>query len=707
MEEINDIKPDPHLAECLDFLQIQKLEDCQYTTGLFYRGITIYKQQIRALNLFYAMKQCGLFENGNTRICVIGGGVSGLTFAAAAIKANFKVTILEKEPILLSMQYGCDIRTVHPNIYDWPSEGATFPHARLPLLSWISGSASNVAKQIYHSFRSISSDTDTEVYRNVHNIKVYRDKKNNFFKISANESVDGKLFKPLPEITANYIIYATGFGIEKACLNNSNMPSYWRNEGLSQLFHSYKKDVYLSGTGDGLLIDLFRSKIVGFSYERFLKYIDEKISGENKNVLNDNLLKIKKEWLDHKSKNEWPDNKSKHEWLYDQIKSIDKNILELLRDYFQNRSRGQVRVKVIISCSFKELFNLDRISFINAFILFFIEEVFSDTVKFLIGKTQGSKEYSFKPKSGGQSTPFPDKAFCLLRHGTNALTAFSFTQFRKSPKLDDLKARQDNARNPDRQLWDEQSLMNLFEGKDMMGFYTQDTISVCSGFISILNSIIASTCSSVEHYRLALFRANNASSSFSYQQMTKYFGTLPSEGKTVGKLFSYTKGNIGLSMMTGEPLYLKSESDRDKVIELLDIRNPKSVLLHKSFLSIPILGMIDEEPSVNLILYMDADTNDFFEREDRIKLIVSATKGWIEYIDHGIENDFIRMGSIIGTPLKLKSKSEINNQAKERLNLLKDTHCHRDIIDVTELDLIDNPLKFKNFHSFDIFHQNY
>src|SRR6267154_4831843 len=67
-----------------------------YLIGIFARGVTVYSQQIRALNLIWALVQqgilaCKLQEDApdpdkRASIAIIGGGFAGLTAAAALIK---------------------------------------------------------------------------------------------------------------------------------------------------------------------------------------------------------------------------------------------------------------------------------------------------------------------------------------------------------------------------------------------------------------------------------------------------------------------------------------------------------------------------------------------------------------------------------------------------------------------------------------------
>src|ERR1700681_704023 len=74
-------------------------------------GITLYKQQVRALNLLFALQvQKRLERQKQPTIAVIGGGASGVTAAAAALVLGCRVHLFEKRPLLLHLQHGCDTR---------------------------------------------------------------------------------------------------------------------------------------------------------------------------------------------------------------------------------------------------------------------------------------------------------------------------------------------------------------------------------------------------------------------------------------------------------------------------------------------------------------------------------------------------------------------------------------------------------------------
>ena len=77
-------------------------EPAVYVLGSFERRVTLYSQQVRALNLVHALTNGGHLTPGQ-HVAVIGGGVAGLTAAAALLHLGLNVTLLEKQADLLPL----------------------------------------------------------------------------------------------------------------------------------------------------------------------------------------------------------------------------------------------------------------------------------------------------------------------------------------------------------------------------------------------------------------------------------------------------------------------------------------------------------------------------------------------------------------------------------------------------------------------------
>jgi hypothetical protein len=131
-----------------------------YLIGSLENGVNVYSQQVRAHNLAWSLWQ--LKQDGGRalgRVAVIGGGATGLTFAAcllALFREEVTVTLFERLWELCPIQQGSDARWLHPRIYDWPFEGSRAPSASLPVLNWSEGRASDVARTLVQEFSEYS-----------------------------------------------------------------------------------------------------------------------------------------------------------------------------------------------------------------------------------------------------------------------------------------------------------------------------------------------------------------------------------------------------------------------------------------------------------------------------------------------------------------------------------------------------------------------
>ena len=93
-----------------------------YLVGIFARGVTVYSQQVRALNLIWVLVEQGILacnlkddatDTGRrASIAIIGGGFAGLTAAAALIKkgVHADMTIFEHREHAAAAADGSDTR---------------------------------------------------------------------------------------------------------------------------------------------------------------------------------------------------------------------------------------------------------------------------------------------------------------------------------------------------------------------------------------------------------------------------------------------------------------------------------------------------------------------------------------------------------------------------------------------------------------------
>src|SRR5262245_5070152 len=158
-----------------------------YLVGIFARGVTVYSQQVRALNLIWALVEQGILAcklkedatdtGGRASIAIIGGGFAGLTAAAALIKkgVHADINIFEQRDTLLPLQHGSDTRWLHPRIYNWPADDSESAVADLPLLNWTAARASDVAAQILLEWSELVKPKKEQliVYCNAQHLQIH------------------------------------------------------------------------------------------------------------------------------------------------------------------------------------------------------------------------------------------------------------------------------------------------------------------------------------------------------------------------------------------------------------------------------------------------------------------------------------------------------------------------------------------------------
>ncbi len=260
-----------------DYLAVTSLTPDIFLIGLLDSGVTIFNQQVRALNLIWALDNSGRLRQAST-IAVVGGGIAGLT-AAMALRKIFSltadssprtVTIFEQRSVLCPLQRGCATRWIHPHIYNWPEEGSTNPSAGLPIMNWRAGRASDVAASIVTHWEDEPAHDAVKVneWRNLQYLRIHH----NSGEVEwVGEQYEGG--RPTASVRGGkqqfeIIILAIGFGDERKSPKYGAF-SYWRNEKYAQPDLSGRQQRYLvSGTGDGGLVDLLRLRITDFREDR-------------------------------------------------------------------------------------------------------------------------------------------------------------------------------------------------------------------------------------------------------------------------------------------------------------------------------------------------------------------------------------------------------------------------------------------------------
>ncbi|EPX57567.1 hypothetical protein D187_004916 [Cystobacter fuscus DSM 2262] len=261
-----------------------------YVLGCFERRVTLLSQQVRALNLVYALCERNLLLPEG-RVCVIGGGAAGMTVAAAAARRGGRVVLLEQRSELLSLFGGNHSRFLHPYIYDWPEEHRGRPEgvhpeeAGLPLLSWTANQAGKVARELKQAWDALPESANIRVIPNARHIKIGKRQGQ-----SRSVSWNAPGFNPED---FELVVLAVGFGLERE-KQGLDWQSYWRDDHLHQEVLDGRRRHLISGCGDGGLVDLLRVKLNRFQHETV---VDELLSSPSLDEVKKRLVALEQEAL--------------------------------------------------------------------------------------------------------------------------------------------------------------------------------------------------------------------------------------------------------------------------------------------------------------------------------------------------------------------------------------------------------------------------
>ena len=239
--------------EVLDLALVPGSSPSVYVVGMSASRITLADQQRRAVNIIWALLRERRVKPDQT-VAIVGGGIAGITAAAYAIKQGLHAAVFEKFDDPFALQQGSG-RWLHPNIYDWPTDGWNTDRTSLPCMNWRAGMARDVVAELrkeWHTLREhplLDWKPATEIVS---------------LDGVVNEAI---LIDAVGRRHGPYacVVLAAGFGEEAARPEFDGKP-YWRDDDLHQRLR-IGGTALVSGCGDGGLIEAIRVALRDFRHD--------------------------------------------------------------------------------------------------------------------------------------------------------------------------------------------------------------------------------------------------------------------------------------------------------------------------------------------------------------------------------------------------------------------------------------------------------
>ena len=645
------------------------LDQNRFVVGTFERGITIYRQQVRALNLVYSLIEAG---SGRTypipkgaKIAIIGGGAFGVTAAAAAALAGFDVQLFEAKGTLLHLQKGCDTRWVHPHSYDWPQDGSVSELARLPLMDWQAAKASEVADMLQVQVDDVINNPNAKlrVLLDVKDIKV-RSEGSGILRIAYEHRGEQDSCR------VNAVIYAVGFGIDR-----SNTATYWRNDDLAQTAVAYKKGVKAAytvcGFGDGALVDVFRLTIRDFRQDLTLDQMFPPSSGTA------SLKALLTEFSRSHAAG----------GFFDRLKNIEESdgaeavSMRFGIEYLRRRLRLDTKVTLV---SKQELFvdglDLGRISLGNALLAY------------CLYRTNSVKHQSSEVRLTGSGSvtianPPPNPGVKIARLGPlrdEVLIAAGLTEAEVSA----VKARDGNTGDPIYPVgwWGRVTMPGVVGGNSeparvenvprALHIYSTPFASTLAALLDVSADGADPAAIPPRKFRVTLHRMVDIDGKAWFQQVTDYFGT-PDDPTGIGRVFPAERGIIGMACRLGRCTLVrrKEEAIFDEVWNLAKLYDSGAKKIRpdvKVLLAWPFFASKseDEAKRVLFVLFVDSDDPNFLDERH----LASLGKGCASFamlIDTSIQRNTISglRGLQPGFEVKMTDEDRLLAKRLEQLSV--------------------------------------
>jgi hypothetical protein len=618
-----------------------------YLIGTFETGVTVFSQQVRALNLIWALIDTKTISSSDTstpfKIAIVGCGFAGLSAAAGLLKkrANVALTIFEERHTLLPMQQGSDSRWLHPRIYDWPGEGAGTSNARLPVLDWRAPRASDVVVQILAAWDAIVADVRTPLalYCNTRYLQIHE--VNGRLQVEwvgeRRNARDATLLEG-PDVasvgkTDNFdaVILAVGLGLEI-----DGVRSYWRNETIGQPNLDQPHCSYLvSGQGDGAMIDLFRLRISQFRQDRILY---ELFNGKTKLV--GAIRSLQKKYADGTLRGLFDDlealtSNSEHSKQFDEVKR------ELMR-----RLRGDTEVILHLKVrKLSELFDpapRRRISFQNKLLIYLLYKCGA-----FFPSSLSERELRKRHSIAEQNV--------IRRHGTlpsrQLERALSETLYKTIEENHNAGGKNSFVQS-DRLLWPDGFFgypgpsedVEKLKDEERVGrkeYLPGPTALLATAFCASIAGALHRIHPQPERLRVTLHRSISFGDHGLLQQACEYFGaTGPSVGpSTAARTFPARNATIGLAYRCRRIVRSRMNIDPKLLREAMATLRVHAVSRTMServgfVLAIPIVQPEQEhrfvEPNpVAGVIYVDSEAPGFFVPDEELRSLVSMAQMFV------------------------------------------------------------------------------
>ena len=617
-------------------LQQYVLEDAPpiYSIGTFGTGVTVWSQQIRALNLAWSLIEegkLGVAPKQVPNIAVVGAGFSGLAFVAALLKKQVvcDITLFEEHDTLLPLQQGSDTRWLHPHIYDWPDKGSEADVAMLPIMNWTAARASDVVVQVLRDWQDIVDTCDrVKLYCNTRHLQLTKDDTDHdLCRIEwvgePRDPIDGTIL----EISStskgssakfDFAVLAVGFGIEQ------DNYSYWRNETIGQPLLNLSRRTYLiSGQGDSAMIDLIR---VRFSQYRQDRILEDVFGGK------DNIVRRLKHAKVESQKNRELSLFGIFDSIFNEAHDCKEESIDVFKIVSKRLRRDTDAILRIQVSDVSELLrgNTGKVSFQNALLTYLLYRVggFSPSAD---EESSILKKYSIP------------KEFVVRRHGTER--ANQFKRILSKPIFDAIKNRFHGKHNVDTKLskisWpggyfdhagpsselaniDSDEIRKTWRREYLPGPTTLVTATICGAIVGAIQSIK----SEVTHLRVTMHRVLPLNGENLLQQTCDYEGLgIAARESTAGRTFPADKAIIGLAYRSHRPVHTRESASRREIentmVELGLQEAARKMAREVSYiLAIPLLQPVHRYFPPNRvagILYLDSTDSTFSMSSAEVK----------------------------------------------------------------------------------------